>query len=185
MRMVGERRAPGVQHAGHADPGAEVPGIGGDGRQGLGRRLEQQAVDRPLVPVRDPGDLCRQGEDDVEILHRQQVLRPRRHPVPRRRSLTLRAVPVLAGVVGDVPVAALRARRHMPAERLRPAGLDRRHDLELGEADVPGMGPPPRGAMLTEDVGQLQPGPGHPGGPSLQASLHRLDAEASPASRRG
>ncbi len=62
-----------------------------------------------------------------------------------------------------MPVAALGARRHVPAERLRPAGFDRRHHLELGQADMPGMGPPPRGAMGAEDVGDLQPSSGHPG----------------------
>ena len=39
--MVGQRRSPGVQDGGHADAGAQMPGIGGDGQQGLGGRLEQ------------------------------------------------------------------------------------------------------------------------------------------------
>jgi len=86
----------GVQHAGHADRRAEALRVGRDARHGLGRRPEQQIVDRHLVPVRDAGDLGRQGEDDVEVLHRQQILGACGHPVPRRRSLALRAVPVLA-----------------------------------------------------------------------------------------
>ena len=56
---------------------------------------------------------------------------------------------------------ALGAGRHMPAERLGSAGLDRRHDLELGQADMPGIGPPPRGAVGAKDVSDLQRGPGH------------------------
>ena len=172
MRMVDQRRARRVegapparcvQHAGHADPGAEVPRIGSDRGQRLGGGAEQQVVDRLLVPEGDAGDLRRQGEDDVEVLDRQQILGSCSHPVPRGRSLALRAVPVLARVVCDVPVAALRARRHVTAERLRPAGFDRRHDLELGQADMTGMGPPPRGAMGAEDVGDLQLRPDHPG----------------------
>ena len=51
--MMGQRRAPGVQHGGEADAGAEMLGIGGDGRQRLGRRLEQQIVDGGLVLERD------------------------------------------------------------------------------------------------------------------------------------
>lgn len=47
----------------------------------------------------------RQGEDDVEILHRQQVRSAHGYPVPRRRPLTFGARPVLAGSIGDVPVA--------------------------------------------------------------------------------
>ena len=53
VRMVGHRRAPGVQHRGGADPGAEVLGIGGDGEQSLGRGAEQQVVDNRLVLVGD------------------------------------------------------------------------------------------------------------------------------------
>jgi hypothetical protein len=36
MGMVGERRPPCVQHAGDADPRAQMFGVGGDGDQRLG-----------------------------------------------------------------------------------------------------------------------------------------------------
>ena len=49
VRVVGHRRAPGVQHGGDADAGAEMLRIGGDGQHRLGRRLEQQVVDHRLV----------------------------------------------------------------------------------------------------------------------------------------
>ena len=49
MRMVGERRSPSVQHSRHADPGAEMAGVGGNGEHGLGRRLEQKVVNFRLV----------------------------------------------------------------------------------------------------------------------------------------
>jgi hypothetical protein len=78
------RRAPGVQDRRHADPRAEAPGIRGDGHHGLGRGLEQEAVQGPPVPPGDPGDLRRQGEDEVEVLDRQKVLGPRGHPVTCR-----------------------------------------------------------------------------------------------------
>ena len=115
-----------------------------------------------------------QGEDDVEVFHGQQILGTRLHPVARRRSLALRAVPVFAGIIGDVLVATFGAARHMPAERFGPAGLNRRHYFLLAEADMPGIGLPPRRTMGTEDVSDLQLGPGHSGARSLQASLHRL-----------
>ena len=54
--MMGERRAPGVEHGGDADPGAEMLGVGGDRERGLGRRLEQQIVDHGLVLIGDIGD---------------------------------------------------------------------------------------------------------------------------------
>ena len=53
MRVMGQRRAPGVEHRGEADPGAEMLGVGRDGDERLGRGLEQQAVDGGLIRVGD------------------------------------------------------------------------------------------------------------------------------------
>ena len=69
---MGHRRAPCVEHGGDADAGAEMPGIGGDGEQRLGRGLEQQVVDHRLVVPGDPGDRGRQGEDEVEVADLEQ-----------------------------------------------------------------------------------------------------------------
>ena len=40
-----------------------------------------------------------------------------------------------------------------------PAGFNRRHDLELREADMSRIGRPPRMALSTKDVSDLQLGP--------------------------
>ncbi len=45
-------------------------------------------------------------------------------------------------------MAAAGAPGHMPAESLGPAGFDGRHHLELGQADMPRIGLPPRRAMV-------------------------------------
>jgi hypothetical protein len=47
-----------------------------------------------------------------------------------------------------------------------PAGLDRRHHLQLGQADMPGIGLPPRRPTGAEDVSELQRGTGHTAPPS-------------------
>ena len=61
MRVLRQRRAPGVKHRGDADAGAEVLGIGRDRGQRLGRGFEQQIVDHRLVVlVGDIGDGRRQ-----------------------------------------------------------------------------------------------------------------------------
>jgi len=65
-------------------------------------------------------------------------------------------MPVLAGIVGDMLVITLAARSHMPAKRLRATGLNRRHNLELAQADMPGIGSPPREAIFAKDVSNLQ-----------------------------
>jgi hypothetical protein len=46
----------------------------------------------------------------------------------------------------------------MTAEGGGAAVLDRRHDLELLQAQVPGLGGPVGGANGTEDVGNLERG---------------------------
>jgi hypothetical protein len=71
--MMGERRAPGVQHGRDTDRCAEALGVSGDGERRLGRRLHQQVVDHALVLVCDITQLARQCVHDVKVRHRQQL----------------------------------------------------------------------------------------------------------------
>ena len=96
MRMVGQRRAPGVQHGGEADARAQMLRVAGDGDERLGGGPEQEVVDGGLVVERDGADWSRQGEDDVVIRNRQQLGLAVFEPLPRRGRLALRAVPVAA-----------------------------------------------------------------------------------------
>ena len=73
MGMVRQCRSPSMEHGGDADPCAQVPGIGRDRQHRLGRRVEQQVIDRGLVVKRDVRNLGRQGEDNVEVPDRQQI----------------------------------------------------------------------------------------------------------------
>src|SRR3979490_1712580 len=72
-------------------------------------------------------------------------------------------MPVAAGIIGDLRIGALLvlAARDMAAERCRAAVLDRRHHLELAEADMAGVGSAPRRAMAAEDIPTLQPWMSH------------------------
>ena len=54
------------------------------------------------------------------------------------------------------------AARDMAAERRRAAALDRRHDLQLAEAHMTGVGFTPRRSMVAEDIRNLQPWTRHP-----------------------
>jgi hypothetical protein len=67
-------------------------------------------------------------------------------------------VAVAAAVVGDAAVSAVLAALDVAAEGCSAAGLDRRHDFELAEADVPGMGRPPGWPVSAEDIGDLERG---------------------------
>jgi len=76
--------------------------------------------------------------------------------LPGGGCLTLRAMAIAAGVVGDQRVRAVLAARNMAAKGRRAAALDRRHDLELVEAHMAGVGLPPRRAVVAEDIRNLQ-----------------------------
>jgi len=65
-------------------------------------------------------------------------------------------VTVAAAVIGDAPMAAVFAGLDMAAERRGPALLDRRHDLELLKAEMPGMGGPIGSTRAAEDIGDLE-----------------------------
>src|ERR1700758_1757738 len=60
VRMVGERRAPGLENGEEAEAGTEVLGIGWDRQHGLRGGFEQQVVDHGLVLISDIGDPARQ-----------------------------------------------------------------------------------------------------------------------------
>ena len=156
VRMVLQVLAPGVEHGDEADLGAEMARIGGDRAQRLGRRLEQDGVDRRLVLEGDFGGRRRQREDDVEIRHRQQFGLPLGQPRGARRALAFRAMAVAARIVGDANEAALGAALDMAAERRGPARLDRTHDAALGAAEVAGMRLAIGLAVAAEDVRHLQ-----------------------------
>ena len=103
----------------------------------------------------DVGDQSRQGEDDMEIGNGQEFGLAVGQPFLGRRGLALRAVPVAAGVVGDAQMGAGLAAFDMTAQCRRSAALDRRHDFQLAEAHVTGVGRTPRRPAAAEDVRHL------------------------------
>ncbi len=81
----------------------------------------------------------------------------------RRLKQTDRQLPITefahkARIIGDQRVGAVLvlAARDMAAERCRAAVLDRRHHLELAEADMAGIGLAPCRSMAAEDIRDLQ-----------------------------
>jgi hypothetical protein len=73
----------------------------------------------------------------------------------------LRFTPHKAGVVADAQVGAGLAAFDMTAQRRRSAALNRRHDLQLAEAHVAGVGRTPRRPAVAEDVRHLDRRPRH------------------------
>ena len=155
VRMVDQWRSPGVEHGGEPDARAEVLGVGRDRHQGLGGDFQQQVIDDRLVLIGDVGDRPRQGEDDMEIGHGQEIGLAVGQPLFGSNGLALGAVPITAGVVGDAQMRAILAAFDMTAQRRRSATLDRRHDLQLAEAHMAGMGRTPSQPTVAEDVRHL------------------------------
>ena len=179
VRVMRHRRAPSVQDGGDADACAEVFWVDRDRGQRLGRGPEQNVVDDGLVLVGDSADRRRQGEHHVIVSYRQQLGFALGEPLLRGRPLALRAVPVAAGVVGDLRVRAVLAARNIPSESRRAAALDRRHHLQLIEAHMAGVGLTPRRSVAAEDIRDLKRRARH----NCRASTGRLSL-FEPASSR-
>ena len=174
--------SPGMQDRREPDLGAEVLGIGGDCRERLGRRCEQQTVHRGLVLIGDGADRRRQGEHDVEIRDRQQFGGTRLQPLGRGARLTLRAMPIAARVVRNTRMGAVLAALDMTAERDGTARLDRGHDAKLVGADVSDIGVAPRRTVAAEDLRHLQRRSGQRRRLRPAARLRSSDAQAGSGS---
>jgi hypothetical protein len=140
------------------------PGLRGDHLQRLGRGPEQDVVDHGLVLVRDGRDLGRHGEDDVEVLHGQQLGAPLLQPLLAHQRLALRAVAIPAAVVSDALVAATVAALDMATQRGRAAQLDCTHDTALRAIERAGVIAAEGSAEAAEDIRHLQPGGTQRGG---------------------
>src|SRR5215831_5866405 len=145
MRVVLQGLAPGVENHGHAELGAEMPGISRDGGKCLGRRAEQNRVNGGLVLERNLANRRRQCEDDMKVRHRQQLALPIREPFCPGQSLALGTVTVAARVVSDARCATIIALLDMAPEHRRPARRDGAHDASLDA-------PEPTSARLSETL---------------------------------
>ena len=95
------------------------------------------------------------------IVDRQQVGLPGLQPAPRGTGLALRAMPVAAGVVGDLDLRAGVAAQYVSPQRRAAALFDGGHHLELTEAQVAVLRLPPSRPVGAEDVRDLQGGAPH------------------------
>src|SRR5262245_60260602 len=138
VRMMLQGLAPAVKAHGHTELGAEMPGLGRDGGECLGRGAEQDRVDNGLVLERDLAGRRRQCEDDMEVRHRQQFGLPIREPLGPRQPLAFGTVTVAARVVSDAGCTAIVALLDMAAEHRRPARRDGAHDPSFDAPEMTG-----------------------------------------------
>src|SRR5690349_14258322 len=109
MRVNAELLIPGVQYTEEADLCTEVSRIARDFEQSFRTDAEQEVVENFLVLQNEWRQATGKCEDDMEVARREQLLLTRSDPAFPSTSLTLWAVPITAGVVGDGTMAAASA----------------------------------------------------------------------------
>ena len=154
--MMRQRLPPCVQNSDDADLCAEPTRVGGERRHRFDRRREQDRVDDGLVLERDGGDRRGQCEHDVEIRNRQKFGLACGKPLRPRHALTLRAMAVAAGIVGDARHAAVVARLDVTTERGCATRNDRAHHAPFDAAQMSGVGQTIGVAMPTQNVSDLE-----------------------------
>ena len=98
--------SPGVEHTQETDLCAKMLRIGGDLQQGCSAGAEQEVVDDLLILQGQPRQLMWDGEDDVNIVDRQQFLAAPGEPLVASVGLALWAVPGAAGN-GEISITCL------------------------------------------------------------------------------
>ena len=130
VRMPFHLLVPAVQHRGATDAGAEAPGIGADGAQRLGSDAEQDIEHLLAVLHGDAGDRPWQGEDEMEVWHRQDASRLLFPPLAGGGALAAGTMAIPARFPDRVLVPARGAFEHGPTESRCPAALDTVHHLQ-------------------------------------------------------
>lgn len=118
MRVVEEIGAPGVENGSHS---CRQPLIAGKRTDGCPSRLEHAVVENGLMRHGYRMQACGNGEDDVEVLRRDNLFPSERNPLFPLLVLALGAMTVSATVVTDLQLAALRTRLHMATQGFSPA----------------------------------------------------------------
>jgi hypothetical protein len=100
-------------------------------QQGGGNGGKQQIVKAAWVLEREHVQFMWNAEDDMEVCRRQDFPLARSQPTLARLCLTLRAMPVTAGVVRDGLITAARARVEITSQSCCAAVLDGTKHFQL------------------------------------------------------
>ena len=144
MWMQREVLCPGVKDRGDAECAAlrlsgEVTPILSKGGECCCRSAEQEIVNDPWSVQRQGTKLVRQGEDDVEVLDREEIGASCLDPIGLSQRLTLGAVPVAARVVDGAPVPALVAGFEVTTEGCRSTLTQVADGVELDGTHLMGV----------------------------------------------
>src|SRR5258707_12191789 len=164
VRMRLQSLSPGVQDAEKADLGTEMSWIRGYFQQGSSRGVEQESEKGFLVLPDQWREQVRNSEDEMKIVHRQQFLLALGKPLLASTGLTLRAMPVPTGVVGDpAEISATGAHIEMAAQCSSTATGNGPEHLDLRPGQPCAIAFPKPTPSDADDVGNLPGWPGHYG----------------------
>jgi hypothetical protein len=161
MGVMEQVLSPGMQYGKKADTGAEVPEIPCDGQQSFRGGVKEDPVDRTLVAQGQVGNVGWHSEDDVKIGYGEEFALTLLEPFEPCGPLTLGAVAIPTGVVGDGLMAAFVTEVNVAPQDRGATGLDRVHDSHLRKGQHSSEGLPEGGTITTEHIRHLQERPGH------------------------
>jgi hypothetical protein len=134
VQVAAQVLGPGMQHQRKGAGATQPAGIGGKLAQGLGGALHQRFVDPARMRRGQAIEFMGQREHQVAIRHIQQLGQPGGAPGIACAGLTLRAVPVAAGVPAPLLRATTIAAQQLAAQRRGAAADDGAPGPCLGRA---------------------------------------------------
>src|SRR5262249_2555564 len=136
--MVLQLLAPGVQERQKAKMGPEMPGVLSNRQEGLCDRVKEEGVEALWVPQGQGIQRIGEGKHHVEIGDVEYLPLPVCEPGSLGRALTLRTMPVAAGVIATLQVPTVVTSGCMPSQRRGPAQCEgTEHTLLRRRGDVP------------------------------------------------
>jgi hypothetical protein len=160
--MQSELLTPRMQHGEEADFRAEVSGIASDFEKCFCTGAEQQIVDDFLVLQSQCRELRRKCEDHMDVARREKLSSTCCDPAFPGRGLTLRTVPISAGVVGDggtIPAAG--ALIEMTAECSGTTPRNGQQHFDVLSVDPLAISFDEGSSCAADEIGHLEGWPAH------------------------
>src|SRR5215467_3961134 len=122
--MVVQGLPPGMQYREKPDIGAQMLGIACHGQEGLRHGLKEEVIHHPWVLERQWAEEMREGKHHMDVGDVEQIGFTSCEPRSLRPAWTRGAMPIPAGVRGELAVPTLVALRRVSAKRGGPADCD-------------------------------------------------------------
>src|SRR5687767_2240820 len=156
MRVSLQILSPRVEHAEETDLCTEVFRIGSNLQQRPGTGPEEKIVNNLFVLQSQPGEFMRDGEDYVNVFHRQQLLAAFGEPLFASVGLALRTMPGTARIERNGLMPAMVTPIQVATERCRAAVLDGKQHADVQPRQPGSILFDKALAMRANDMGHLE-----------------------------